>query len=392
VSVVLGLHLRAIGLEAGAIGLLLSLALAGDTVLSLALATRADRLGRRRVLAAGALLMSAAGLTFAAATDFTSLALAATLGIVSPSGGEVGPFLAVEQAALSQAVGDEGRTRAFAWYHVTGALAAALGALAAGLASEALQARGLAPAESHAPVFVAYAAAGGMLVGLFSRLSVRAEPPPAERSHARRDGLGLTRSRGLVLRLSALFALDSFAGALALQSVLAWWLAERFGASPAALGGLFFASNALSAASAIVAVPLARRIGLVNTMVFTHIPANLLLVALPFAPGLGQATALLLARACLSQMDVPTRQSYVMAVVAAEERSAAAGVTGVARTLGGAAAPLVAGTLLQRSLAGTPFLAAGLLKIAYDLMLLAAFRRVRPPEEAARVSPPPPVT
>ena len=271
VSVVLGLHLRALGLDGARIGLLLTLALAGDTAISLLLATRADRLGRRRVLVLGSLLMVAAGLTFAGATGFGTLALAATLGIVSPSGGEVGPFLAIEQAALAQSVGDERRTRIFAWYHLTGALSGAAGALAAGLASESMLARGAAPAASHAPVFLAYAAAGLALVALFARLSPAAEAPPRGAIEQRSGALGLARSRPLVLRLSALFALDSFAGALALQSVLAWWLAERFGASPGALGALFFATNALSAGSALGAVALSRRFGLVNTMVFTDI-------------------------------------------------------------------------------------------------------------------------
>jgi MFS family permease len=384
---VLALHLDALGFDASRIGVLLSFALAGDTAVSLLISTRADRFGRRRALALGALLMLAAGLVFAGAGSFGWLAAAATLGIVSPSGGEVGPFLAIEQAALSQSVGDERRTRFFAWYHLTGALATAFGALAGGLATDWLQRRGLAPAASHRAVLLGYAALAAALVVLFGRLSSSVEAPAAPARTGRGPLLGLSRSRRLVLRLSALFSLDAFGGGLVLQSVVAWWLAERFGASPAQLGGVFFASNVLSALSALGAAALARRFGLVNTMVFTHIPANLLLVAFPFAPSLGAATAVLMARGCISQMDVPTRQSYVMAVVAPEERSAAAGVTGVARTLGGAAAPALAGLLLERSLLAAPFVAAGLLKLAYDLLLLAAFRRVRPPEEAGRVSP-----
>ncbi len=386
VSVVLVLHLSALGLGAGRIGALLTLALAGDTVLSLLLATRADRVGRRRVLCVGALLMAAAGLAFAESRSFAVLALAATLGIVSPSGGEVGPFLAIEQAALAQAAEGSRRTTWFAWYHGIGSLASAAGALAGGLATEALRAGGAAPAASPRPVLLGDALVGLVLAGLFARLSPAVDAPaPAS---ARPALLGLARSRGIVLRLSALFSLDAFGGGLVLQSVVAWWLAERFGASPGGLGALFFATHVLSALSALGAAALARRFGLIRTMVFTHIPANLLLVALPFAPGLGAAVALLALRACIAQMDVPTRQSYLMAVVAPEERAAAAGVAGVARTLGGAASPALAGWLFAQALFAAPFVAAGLLKIAYDLLLLASFRGVRPPEEEARVSDP----
>jgi MFS family permease len=426
VSVVLVLHLDALGHGEARIGALLTLALAGDTLVSLALATRADRLGRRWTLAFGAALLAAAGVAFATAESFAVLAVAATLGILSPTGGEVGPFLAIEQAALAQTLPDRRRTDAFAWYHLTGALGAALGALAAGLACEALQAGGVPAAASHRAVLLAYAGIGVALALLFVRLSpavevragaaaeggaaaarsgaseaaeggaaaarigaraARRAPAEAPRaaapaaSSARADRLGLGRSRPIVLRLSALFALDAFGGGFIVQSLLAWWLARRFGASEGALGALFFASNALAALSALGAAAIARRIGLVRTMVFTHLPANLILLAVPFAPGFAAAAALWLARSCVSQMDVPTRQSYTMAVVAPEERAAAAGVTGVARTLGAAAAPLVAGVLLERAMLAAPFFAAGGLKIAYDLLLLAAFRRVRPPEE-----------
>jgi MFS family permease len=380
VSVLLALHLAALGFGAARVGLLLTLALAGDTAVSLALATGADRIGRRRTLAIGALLMLFAGVAFAAGGGFAWLAAAATLGVLSPSGGEVGPFLAVEQAALAETTHDADRTRIFAWYQLTGAFATALGALAAGTGSAALEALGLARVASHRPVFVAYAAIAIALVVLFSLLSAAVEPhaslPPAERPR-----LGIGPSRPLVLRLASLFALDSFGGGLVLQSVLAWWLADRFGASTATIGAVFFATSALAGLSAPAAAVLARRFGLVNTMVWSHVPANLLLAAFPFAPTPAAAIAILLVRGAISQMDVPTRQSYVMAVVRPEERAAAAGFTAVARTLGASASPVLAGALFQLSLPAAPFVAAGTLKLLYDLLLLAGFRNVRPPEE-----------
>jgi MFS family permease len=384
VSVLLAVHLAALGFGAARIGLLLTLALAGDTAVSLLLTTRADRIGRRRTLAIGALLMLFAGVAFAAGGGFPWLAAAATLGVLSPTGGEVGPFLAVEQAALAETTSDASRTRVFAWYHLTGSFATALGSLAAGAGSGALEALGLSREASHRPVFLLYAAIAVALVALFGRLGAGVEPRAPEAAAELRLGIG--PSRKVVTRLASLFALDSFGGGLALQSFLAWWLADRFAASPTAIGTVFFATSVLAGLSAPAAAALARRFGLVNTMVWTHVPANLLLVAFPFAPTLSAAIAILAVRGAISQMDVPTRQSYVMAVVRPEERAAAAGVTGIARTLGGSASPVLAGLLLQLSLPAAPFVAAGGLKLLYDFLLLAVFRRVRPPEEADRVA------
>jgi MFS family permease len=222
------------------------------------------------------------------------------------------------------------------------------------------------------------------LVALFGRLGAGVEP--RDREAAAALPLGIGPSRKVVIRLASLFALDSFGGGLALQSFLAWWLADRFAASATAIGTVFFATSVLAGLSAPAAAALSRRFGLVNTMVWTHVPANLLLVAFPFAPSFSAAIAILAVRGAISQMDVPTRQSYVMAVVRPEERAAAAGMTGIARTLGGSASPVLAGLLLQLSLPAAPFVAAGGLKLLYDFLLLAVFRRVRPPEEADRVA------
>ncbi len=386
-SVVLALHLEALGLPAAAIGAVFTAALAGGAALTVAVTAVADRLGRRRVLVAGAASMAGGGVVFALADDALLLAAAAALGAVSPSGKEVGPFLAVEQAALSQAAGDDRRTGLFAAYNLVGSLASALGALAAGLPPLL----GLAPPASYRALVWGYVAAAVVQLALFARLSRRVEAPAGAPAGAR-SWLGVHRSRGVVAKLAGLFALDAFAGGFVVQGLVAYWFHLRYGVEPAALGAIFFGANLLSALSYLAAAPIARRIGLVKTMVFTHLPSNVLLLLLPAMPSLLPAVALLLLRHLLSQLDVPTRQSYTMAIVEPDERSAAAGLTSVARNAAAAAAPALAGTALAVPALGLPFLVAGGLKIAYDLALLATFRDVRPPEERAakRGTPEPP--
>ena len=361
-SVVLVLYLTTLGLRTQQIGLLLTLTLVGDTAISLWLTTRADRTGRRRMLIVGALLMAAAGLVLALTRNFLVLLIAGTIGVISPSGNEVGPFLPIEQAALAHVVPDEERTAVFGWYTMTGAFATALGSLGAGMLSQTLHYRG---------VVILYAALGLVLVLGFSRLSVATEltvPHP----RARFGG----RSRSVVQRLAALFALDSFAGGFVVQSFAAYWFYLRFGVNAATLGAIFFGANLLAGISALVASRLAARFGLVRTMVFTHLPSNVLLILVPFMPSLRLAVAVLFARFSISQMDVPTRQSYLMAVVSPEERSAAGGITGVARTIGAGLAPVFAGLLFaQPGLINAPFFIAGALKIVYDLALYRSFVR-----------------
>lgn len=376
ISVVLALYLARIGFGEAQIGMLLTLMLAGDAALSLWMTTRADRLGRRPMLLAGAVLMIVAGAAFALVESWPALTLAAIVGTLSPSGNEVGAFLPIEQAGLAQTIPDRQRTHVFAWYNLAGSLATACGALVGGASVQWLLPFGVAPPASYRLVFAAYAGLGAVLLILFSRLSSAVEathPPPAA-------GLfGLSRSRRIVARLSALFALDAFAGGLILQSLVAYWFSVRFGADPAVIGAIFFGGNILAGLSALAAARIAARIGLVPTMVFTHIPSNVLLMLVPLMPSLPLAVAVLLTRFSLSQMDVPTRQSYVMAVVDPAERSAAAGLTGLARTVGAACSPLLAGLLLGGGWLSAPFWAAGGLKIAYDLALYHNFRRVTPP-------------
>ncbi|HUX38407.1 MAG TPA: MFS transporter [Rectinemataceae bacterium] len=370
-SVVLVLYLAALGFDEWKIGLLLTLTLAGDTVVSLFITTRADRIGRRRMLMTGALLLAGAGVSFALSGDFFVLLVAATIGVISPSGNEVGPFLAIEQAALSQILPDERRTDIFARYNLVGSLSTAAGALVGGWTAQFLQTGGMGALESYRVLVFAYAAFGPLLAILFLFLSGAVEAPKGTAPAGR---LGLGKSKKVVAKLSALFSLDAFAGGFVIQSIVAWWFHRRFGVGPGVIGSLFFGANILAAISALSAARLAKRFGLVNTMVFTHLPSNVLLILVPLMPNLPLAIAVLLARFSISQMDVPTRQSYTMSVVTPEERSAAAGVTGIARTAGASVSPSLSGLLVSgASTLNLPFIVAGGLKIIYDLLLLKAF-------------------
>ena len=384
ISVVLVFYLVGIGLTESQTGLLLTLTLIGDTAISLYLTTRADRVGRRRMLIIGALLMAAAGLVFALTRNFFWLVVAGTIGVISPSGNEVGPFLSIEQAALSHVVSDKARTEVFAWYTLTGSLATAMGALFGGVLSQALQKTSTVPVAGYRAVVVLYAALGLVLAFLFTRVSRDAEATPTEAaaSGGPRRWLGIHASRHVVAKLSGLFTVDAFAGGFVVQSFAAYWFYLRFGVNPATLGAIFFWANILSGISALLASRMASRFGLIRTMVLTHLPSNILLLLVPLMPNLKLAVLALLLRFSISQMDVPTRQSYTMAVVSPEERSAAAGITGVARTTGAAISPLFVGFLFARpALINVPFFIAGTLKIVYDLLLYKEFISMKPPEE-----------
>jgi MFS family permease len=388
-SVVLVFYLVGVGLSEPQVGVMLTLTLVGDTLVSLFLTTRADRLGRRRTLMIGAALMVAAGLVFASATAFWILVIAGAIGVISPSGNEVGPFLSIEQAALAHVVTDRTRTSVFAWYTLAGSLATALGALAGGGATRALHWMALPPVSSYRVIVVVYALLGAILAVLFFQLSRAAEATTRGEKKAFQatfSGLsGLTRSSDVVFKLSALFALDSFAGGFVVQSFAAYWFYLRFGVQPESLGVIFFWANIFAGLSALVASRLAARFGLVQTMVATHLPSNVLLILVPLMPTLPLAVAMLLVRFSISQMDVPTRQSYIMAVVTPEERSAAAGITGVARTLGAAISPIFVGVMFARpALISLPFFMAGTLKIVYDLLLYRQFVAVQPLDEESR--------
>jgi len=385
-SVVLVFYLIALGLSESQTGLLLTVTLAGDVAVSLYLTTRADRIGRRRMLIVGAILMAGAGLAFACTKNLLLLIIAGTIGVISPSGNEVGPFLSIEQAALSHVVSQRSRTEVFAWYALTGSVATAMGALFGGTVAHALQRSTLTPVETYRVVVVLYAVLGVMLAYSFTRLSPATEVSlPQERSALPGtigSFFGIGHSHRVVMKLSSLFALDSFAGGFVVQSFAAYWFYRRFGVNPGTLGVIFFWANIFAGISALLASRLASRLGLVNTMVFTHLPSNILLILVPLMPNLKLAVLVLLVRFSISQMDVPTRQSYTMAVVRAEERSAAAGITGVARTTGAAISPLFVGLMFARpSWINVPFFTAGILKIVYDLLLYKAFIAIPPPEE-----------
>jgi len=382
-SVILALYLAKVGLSEPQIGMLFTLTLVGDAGISLWLTTSADRIGRKRTLIVGALLMLGAGVVFIVTNNILFLLVAAVIGVISPSGNEIGPFLSIEQAALTQLLPNEKRTQAFAWYSLVGSFATAMGALSGGWLAQLLRFRGMSALEAYRGVLMGYALGGFILVILFLTLSrdveVVATTPQTE---SNRPVLGLHRSRNVVIRLSALFALDAFAGGLIVQAMMAYWFHIKFGIDAGIIGSIFFVANILAGISALLAVRLANRVGLINTMVFTHIPSNVLLILVPLMPTLPLAIAVLLLRFSISQMDVPTRQSYTMAVVSPDERSAASGVTSIARSVGAAISPSLTGIFFAvPALLSAPFYVAGGLKIVYDILLYRGFRTMKPPEE-----------
>jgi len=377
-SVVLVFYLTGLGLSESQTGFLFTLILAGDTVITLLLTNVADRYGRRRVLVTGALLMAAAGLAFAFTRNFVFLLIAGTIGVVSPSGNEVGPFLSVEQAVLAHVLPASNRTAAFAWHSLIGSFATALGSLFGGLVPGIVESAHAAPLAGYRAVVLLYAAGGVLLAAIFGRLSPDAEVKDVGARTGAGALLGLTHSRAVVFKLAALMGIDAFGGGFVVQSMAAYWFYLRFGVNPAALGGIFFGANLFAGISALLASRLAARFGLLNTMVFTHLPSNILLILVPLMPSLPLAIGVLLARFSISQMDVPTRQSYLMAVVRPEERSAAAGITAVARTTGAALAPWLAGLMFASgTFVDAPFYIAGALKIVYDLVLYRAFVNIK---------------
>lgn len=381
-SVGLGLFLAEIGLTGQAVGAILAAAMAGNAAFTLVIALWGDRIGRRRVLVAGSLLMLLAIAIPAAGAQPALLALVAFTGMVSVTANESTGLVSVDQSILPQSVPERERTKAFATYGLVAFVASAIGSLSLGPLVLLADALGLVGADRFGPTFVAYAAVGLVSAALATRLDERAElGEPLER------GFAIRRSRRTVAGLSALFALDSFASGFAVQSFVAFWFASRHALDPGSIGLLFFAGSLLAAASFPAAAMLAGRIGLIRTMVFTHIPANLFLIAMAFVPvGAAPVAVLLhLARALLSTMDVPARQSYVMAVVDPAERTATAGVTSLARSISQAAGPLVGGALLVPLGIGVPLVAAGALKATYDVLLFLAFRsRPAPGERGVR--------
>jgi MFS family permease len=370
--IVLPAYLSAIGLDPAQIGIVAAASLLGSAVLTLAVGLIAPRHDLRGLLLAGAMLMGLTGIALPSFEHVAFIVFVVFIGTVNPSAGDIGVLVPLEQAMLARGVPDGERTRAFARYSLFGALATAGGTLAAAT-PDFLSSIGVDNLVAFKSMFYLYAALGVVSAALYRQLP-RAHAAP-------RSSVGLGPSRSIVYRLAALFSLDAFAGGFAVQSMLALWLFQRFDLSLSAAGAFFFWSNVLSAFSYPVAVRIAARVGLVNTMVFTHIPSNLCLILAAISSDPLVAIALLLIRSALSQMDVPTRTSYVMAVVTPPERTAAASVTAVPRSLASSISPAIAGVLLTSSFSGLPLLVCGCLKIAYDLALLFSFRHIRPPEE-----------
>ena len=367
VSVLLPVYLLALGLGAVQVGAIATATLLGSALATLALGAWGHRWSARALLLAAAALMALTGGGFALVTSFWPLLLVAFVGTLNPSSGDVSVFLPLEHAGLAAASDLTTRTDLFARYALTGALCAALGALASGLPQTLVEMAGAPRLASLKAMFLLYGLIGALVWALYRKL-------PGREASARSQPAVLGPSRGIVVKLAALFAVDSFAGGLVLNSLLALWLFQRFGLTLSAAGAFFFCSGLLGAVSQLVAPRLARRIGLVNTMVFTHIPASLCLIGAAFASDLAVVLALLLARALVASMDVPARSAFVMSVVQPQERAAAASFTAVPRSLAAAASPLLAGWLFQCGWDAAPLVACGVLKIGYDLALWRAFR------------------
>ena len=375
ISLLLPYYLTLLGFDAFDVGVIITATLFGAGGMTLTVGLIAHRYRSRNLLMAGSALLVAVALMLAHASDFWPLLIIAAFGMLNPASGDVTVFAPLEQSMLARSVIPQSRTALFARYSVVGALVGALGAQSAGIPALLGTWLGLEHTSAVQIMFLAYALLGICNLLLYRSLSPRIEAPPsAERAP-------LQQSRPTVYKLAALFSIDAFGGGFAVQSLIALWLFQRFDLSIAAASTIFFWTNILAAISFLIAARIAARIGLINTMVFTHLPANIFLILVPLMPTLPLAILFLCLRSALSQMDVPTRSSYVMAVVSPEERPAAASVTAVPRSFAAAISPSLAGYLLTLSPFGWPLVVCGTLKIVYDLLLLGMFSTVKPPEE-----------
>lgn len=375
VYVMLPAFLLALGFSGVQIGAVITASLFGSAIFTIGTGLVSHRIAPARLLVYASCIMIATGITFGATTGFISLLVIGFLGTMNPSAGDVSMFLPLEQASISQSVLDSDRTAMFALYNLSGALVGSLGALCAGIPLAIALHLHHASLTGYRATFAIYAFAGVVVLLMYQKLSSHANTHATNAPHA------LTESRRVVFQLAALFGLDSLGGGFATQAIFALWVFHKFDLSVGTLGAIFFATGILSAFSSLLSVRIAQRIGLVRTMVFTHIPASLLLVGVVFMPNVWLAMTLFIVRGLLSQMDVPVRQSYVMAVVTPAERAAAASITNVPRSLASALPPIAAGWMLDQSNFGWPLLFCAVLKITYDLLLLVQFRHVRPPEE-----------
>ena len=378
ISLLLPLYLLELGYAPLQVGIIASATLFGSGLLTLTIGLTASRWHYRTLLLSATVLMVATGIGFALVTDFWPLLVIAFIGTLNPSSGDVSVFLPLEHAVISSSVAATDRTSVFARYSLVGAIAASVGSLATGVPQWMAEHAGVSSKAALQSMFIAYAVVG-VIIALLYRGLPRA--PSAASTGASHAAVPLRKSRNRVFALAALFSLDSFGGGFVVQSMVALWLYQRFDMPLTTTGIIFFWTGLLSAFSFLVAVRIAKKIGLVNTMVYTHVPSSICLILIPLMPSLTPVIVLLMIRAALSQMDVPTRSSYVMAIVPPEERAAAASVTAVPRSLASAASPMLSGMLLSASTFGWPLLIGGVVKIVYDVLLLVFFRNVKPPEE-----------
>ena len=375
IYVILPGFLLALGLSGVQIGAVVTASLLGSAVTTILVGIYGHRIAPARLLAMAALLMSATGVAFGFASSFLALLFIGVIGTMNPSAGDVSAFLPLEQASLSASVTDDQRTAMFALYNLSGALVGSIGALCAALPLWFVHRQQLSDLFGYRITFFVYTFAGLIVFAIYRRMSSTSQAKPTGTKSALGD------SRRIIFKLATLFSLDSFGGGFAVQSIFALWIFRRFDLSVSALGVVFFATGVLSAISSLISVRIAKRIGLVRTMVFTHIPASVLLIGVALSPNVWLAVTLFILRGLLSQMDVPVRTSYVMAVVQPSERAAAASITNVPRSLASALPPIVAGWMLDHSRFAWPLLICAVCKIIYDFLLLWQFRHIRPPEE-----------
>ncbi|MCU7497625.1 MAG: MFS transporter [Ignavibacteria bacterium] len=382
ISVILVLYLAAIGLKEYEIGVLLTLTLLGDVVISFWITTNADNFSRRKMLIAGSILMAAGGFIFVLTDNYIILVLTAAIGVISPSGKEIGPFLSIEQSALSELVPTKALPGVFAWYNLAGSFSTAIGALCAGWGAQLLQKEGLTNILTYKIILAIYGLIGLMLLILFRVLTNQVEVPKTTDTAKTISRFGLHSSKKIVIKLSALFALDAFAGGFILQSIFAYWFYLKFNVNTGSIGSIFFAANLIAGISSLYAIKIAGRLGLIKTMVFTHLPSNVLLLLVPLMPNLPSAIAMLLLRFSISQMDVPTRQTYTIIAVNKDERSAASGITSIARSIGASISPSLGVIFLASpALINLPFFFAGGLKIIYDIWLYHSFKEIKDGQE-----------
>jgi MFS family permease len=386
-SVILAIYLKLVGFEDFYIGLLLTATLVNSVIFTLVASFYADRIGRRKILIMYAALMSLSGAIFYVTTNYFALIISAFIGTINVTGTETGAFLSIEQAALPQTVNEiKKRNTVYAIYNMVGTFAMSAGVLLSGLPQLIAQQYGLNQTESIRPLFLLYSIIGLAVLGIYYLITNKVEVQVNNNDNNKLSRpvkqVLSPKSKQIVGKLSSLFALDSFAGGFVIQSIVSLWFFTKFGIDLTTLSYIFSLAGVLTAFSYLAAAKIADRIGLINTMVFTHIPSNILLILVAFAPSFPLAVALYLARMALSQMDVPTRQSYLVAVVREDERTAAAGITNVSRNITQAISPSLAGYILQSlSLLSAPFVMGGILKIVYDVLLYFNFKSIKPQDE-----------